>query len=81
MARAGPKRWSHTAGKRPNTVTVSERTPGGMIYAQAWDRTTETYIRISLGHRDRQAAELYADEESLKLRSGAKTSHEYPAQL
>ena len=70
MARAGPNKWSYTAGKRPNTVTVSERTPGGVIYAKAWNSNTGKYIRVSLGHRDREAAELYADEEALKLKKG-----------
>ncbi len=70
MARAGPKKWSYKGGRRPNTVTVAERTPGGFLYARAWDRVTETYVRISLGHRDKKAAELYADSESLKLRQG-----------
>ena len=58
MARAGPKTWSYKAGKRPNTVTVAERTPGGPIYARAWDRTREKYVRVSLGHRDRKAADV-----------------------
>lgn len=70
MARAGPKRWSHTGGKRPHSVTVAEREPGGVIYAKAWNRSTGRYIRVSLGHRDREAAELYADEEALKLKKG-----------
>jgi len=70
MARAGPKKWSYTAGKRPNTVTVSERIPGGMIYAKAWRSSNGQYIRRSLGHRNREASELYADEEALKLKKG-----------
>ncbi|MCH7856763.1 MAG: tyrosine-type recombinase/integrase [Gemmatimonadetes bacterium] len=70
MARAGPKKWSYRGGTRPNTVTVAERTSGGIIYAKAWNSSTGQYIRVSLGHRDREAAELYADEEALKLRKG-----------
>jgi hypothetical protein len=70
MARAGPKIWRYRAGKRPNTVTVSERVPGGVIYAKAWKRSTGQYVRLSLRHRDRKAAELYADEEALKLKKG-----------
>ena len=31
------KCWKHSAGSRPNTVTVFEREPGGMIYARAWN--------------------------------------------
>ena len=64
------KRWSFSAGERPNTVTVRERQRGGMIYASAWDSSTDRNLRISLGHRDKEAAKTYAMEEAAKLRRG-----------
>jgi integrase len=41
-----------------------------MLYASAFDPVTRQYARISLGHRDREAAKHYADEQAAKIRSG-----------
>ncbi len=69
------KCWSYEAGKHGRTVAVYERQPGGVLYARAWDRTLAGgkggWRRISLKHRDRVAAEQYADEQAAKLHSGA----------
>lgn len=63
--------WKYSAGTRPHTVTVFEREPGGALYARAWDPTTPGgRRRRSLGHRDRDAAKVYALEQAAKLRKG-----------
>lgn len=31
------KKWSYSAGERPYTVVVYERTPGGTLQVRAWD--------------------------------------------
>lgn len=68
------KRWSYTAGSRPLTVRVYERTPGGVIQIAARDPTANNgrggERRESLGHRDREEATRYADEQAVLLRKG-----------
>ena len=43
------KKWSFSAGERPNTVTVAERQPRGVIYAKAWDASTVIASVIAIG--------------------------------
>lgn len=68
------KRWSYTAGRYPYSVRVYERTAGGNIYVAAYDPTLRDgeggERRRSLGHKDRESAMEYADEEAAKLRRG-----------
>jgi hypothetical protein len=68
------RKWSLSVGKRPHTVTVYERVPGGVLYARAWDPTLRNrrggLRRISLGHRDKGAAKAYAAEQHAKLIRG-----------
>lgn len=61
--------WSYTAGERGATVRVYERKPGGNIYVATSDGEGGT-IRESLGHKDREQAKDYADDEAKKLRKG-----------
>lgn len=77
------KCWWYTAGEAPFTVAVHERTPGGVLYVRMFDPTVirrsesgkvrrGAQVRESLGHRDREAARLFAEEEARKLRAGAE---------
>ena len=43
-------------------MTAYERTPGGVLYVQWYDRTRKTWVPRSLGHRDRDRAEQQAKE-------------------
>lgn len=67
-------RWSYQAGKRPYTVTVYERRPGGLLYVSVWDPGARSgrggEVRKSLRHRDKARAETYALEQAASLRSG-----------
>lgn len=67
--RRKPGKWSYTAGVYGRTVRVYERTSGGIIYAATADGQGGE-VRRSLGHRDREKAEEYADDEAAKLRDG-----------
>lgn len=72
MARK-PRRWSFTAGSRPNTVTVEERAPGGPLYVRVWKSDAAGdghWIRRSLGHRDREKARAYALDQVARLERG-----------
>jgi integrase len=64
------RRWSYSAGARPNTVTVYEREIGGPLYIRVWNpslsRGRGGWERESLGHRDREAA-----KEEAKKKAGA----------
>lgn len=64
------KGWTYSAGTKPNTVTVFEREPGGVLYARAWDSTSKSFIRQSLKHRDRAKAKRWATEQAAKLQKG-----------
>jgi hypothetical protein len=71
--RAG-KRWSYTAGRYPHSVRVYERSRGGPLYAAANEPDPRggpgRERKRSLGHRDRERAIEYADEQAAKLRRG-----------
>ena len=64
------QKWSYSAGSKPYTVVVYERKPGGILQARAWDPNKRSWIRKSLGHKDRKAAEIYAKEQHTKLMKG-----------
>lgn len=68
------KRWSYTAGQRPNRVNVFEREPGGILYAKCWHPSLAGgrggTRRVSLGHRDKARAKAYAHEQAAKLERG-----------
>ncbi len=71
-----PKTWRYQAGKRPYTVTVFEREPGGILYASVWDSKARygkgAQRRVSLGHIDRDQAERYATGQAAKLAEGSE---------
>lgn len=63
--------WSYRAGRRPNSVIVEERVPGGPLYVRVWDSSARNgngnWIRRSLGHRDRDQAVAYATQHADQL--------------
>ena len=67
------KRWSHTEGKRPYTVRVYERSPGGPIWWRIWDPETGDWHRESLGHKDKHAAVAFAARMHAKLVAGEES--------
>jgi len=64
------KRWKHSEGRRPYTVTVEERTLGGIIYGRVWNPKTKKWLRESLKHSDQDRAKEWARSQSAKLASG-----------
>lgn len=68
------KLWTYTAGDKGQTVTVYERWPGGPLQARTFDETLRggrgNYRCQSLGHRDRDKAEVYAHAQVAKLKEG-----------
>jgi hypothetical protein len=56
MTRKLPRRSRVTVGGYGYRVTAYERTPGGVLYVQWYDRTRKTWVPRSLGHRDRDRA-------------------------
>jgi len=68
MPRRKSKTWSYSVGTAPNTVCVYERLPGGPLYARIWEGTR--HLRLSLKHRDKEAARAYAAQEHAKLIAG-----------
>ena len=68
------KLWSHPEGDRGHTVTVFERERDGPLYARAFDPSLRNgrgdYRRVSLGHRDKERAKVYALAQAAKLREG-----------
>lgn len=68
--------WSYTEGKRPHRVRVFERQRGGVLYARVWDAKRGTYVKRSLGHRDRERAKVYAAEQYAKLLAGSREIEE-----
>ncbi len=69
--RSSPRLWSYRAGERGALVVAYEREKGGPLYARAAD-AKGGYIRLSLGHRDRERAKLYALEQAAKIKQGAE---------
>lgn len=67
-------RWSRTVGTPPHTVRVYERGPGGVLYAATRDPTARGgkggERRVSLGHRDRERAVEWAEDQAKRLREG-----------
>ena len=64
------ERWSWSSGERPYTVTVEERTPGGIIYGRVWNPRKKNWVRRSLKHRDRKRAKAWALDQAAKLARG-----------
>lgn len=64
------QKWKYSVGKKPHTVTVYEREPGGILQARAWNPAKEGWQRVSLGHRDRKEAEGYAIRQAGRLMEG-----------
>ncbi len=66
------KCWAYTAGEKPHSVRVYERTPGGPVYARTWDSARGLWRKRSLGHRDRPKAKAFAHELHAKLVQGTE---------
>ncbi len=66
------KCWAYTAGQKPHSVRVYERTPGGPVYARTWDSARGLWRKRSLGHRDRPKAKAFAHELHAKLVKGTE---------
>ena len=70
------RKWSYSAGERPNTVVVYEREAGGPLYARAWDPTLSHgkggRRRKALGHRDKEEGKTLAFEQAATLMKGEK---------
>lgn len=68
--------WSAAFGRRGETVTVYERTPGGILWARVFDPelrrrgTRCPYRRVSLKHRDKKAAGKWALAQAHELAEG-----------
>ncbi|MGH7557177.1 MAG: tyrosine-type recombinase/integrase [Gemmatimonadota bacterium] len=69
------KRWKYSAGRKPHTITVYERRAGANLFIKIWEPTAVNgkggMKRRSLGHRDRERAIEYADEQARRLRDGS----------
>ncbi len=63
------KLWSHSEGKYgKNKVWVFESRKGGMIHARINGR------KQSLGHRNREQAQQWAEDQAAKLRLGVESA-------
>jgi hypothetical protein len=62
VTRKLPRRWRLAVGGYGYRVTAYERTPGGVLYVQWYDRTRKSWVPRSLGHRDRDRALQQARE-------------------
>jgi hypothetical protein len=62
--------WRYSAGETGATVTVCERTAGGVLYAMVYDASLGYQVYVSLKHRNRDVAQQYARDEAEKLRQG-----------
>ncbi len=71
--------WTYSAGDYGTTVTVYEREPGGPIYVRI--RDGGRYKRFSLGHRNKQTAQSYADRQSAAIRDGLASIYSSSADL
>ncbi len=74
MARAKP-RWSYKTGEKGrNRVRAYENEARAVIFAEFYENAPGTAeprrMRISLGHRDRDAAKQYADDLAARFRRG-----------
>jgi integrase len=69
MPKQKPPIWSYSAGGGGVHISVFERQPGGVLYARA-PNGRGGYLRVSLGHRDRDRAIAYAHEQTAKLKQG-----------
>lgn len=72
MAKAKPS-WSYKAGEKGrNRVRVFEERVGGVLLAEFYEfvpgTAAERRTRLSLGHRDREAAKQYADDLAARFR-------------
>jgi hypothetical protein len=72
MAKAKPS-WSYKAGEKGrNRVRVFEERVGGVLLAEFYElvpgTAAERRVRLSLGHRDREAAKQYADDLAARFR-------------
>lgn len=64
------KLWRYSAGSYPNTVEVSERTAGGMLYVRIFQPGKREQVYRSLRHNDKERAKQYARDEAEKLKAG-----------
>ena len=65
-----PKRWTFSAGERPNQVTVEERRPGGPIYGRVWNPAARNWVRKSLKHSDKDRARAWGLDQAARLARG-----------
>ena len=75
------KAWAETVGRRPHQLRVFERTPGGRIYVRWWDSDARSYVKRSLGHRDRQRALAEAHRLHAEMMDGATSIRDGKATL
>jgi hypothetical protein len=74
------KRWSYSAGERgTNRVRAFEK-GGGLLFIEFYEREVGgpglSRKRVSLGHRDREAAKVKADELAVALRRNERPRSE-----
>jgi hypothetical protein len=67
------KTWRFSTGQRGQSVTVEERMPGGALQGRVWSPDAGKYVRVSLGHRDRDRARRWAIEQAAKLQDDEDT--------
>ena len=68
--------WSHTAGRRPNSVIVEEVPDSPNIYLRVWDAKRGDYRTRSLRHSNRELAVLQAEEAWIKRLKGQEAIEE-----
>ena len=68
--------WSHTAGRRPNSVIVEEVPDSPNIYMRVWDAKRGDYRTRSLRHSNRELAVLQAEEAWIKRLKGQEAIEE-----
>jgi len=66
------KLWSWATGAHGSRVRVAERRPGGIIYAMTPRPGGGAWLKVSLGHRDRDRAMSEASALSARRHSGAE---------
>lgn len=74
-----PALWKHKEGSRGSSVTVQERTPGGVLYLRYRNREAKNWTWICLHHTDREAAKIEAADTAHALKMGrtAKRTGKY----